>query len=84
MSKQRRRRFPYNPIKGTIALPADVSDLGQIDWYQPPTAKQLREKYIELTSTMDAERAARAIAIGLLIAADKSRERKDDGQRTTC
>jgi hypothetical protein len=61
----------YNPIKHTIALPPDVADLGQIDWYQPPTAAELLARYETLNQQMDAERAARVLAVELILAAER-------------
>lgn len=72
MQRKTKPAHTYNPIRHTIALPPDCADLGSIDWYIPPSPAELAARYKALTERMDAERAARVLAVELLIAADRN------------
>lgn len=61
-----RRPFPK------LALPADLNRDGFV-WLKPPSAVELQRRYAELTKRMDAERAVRAVAIKLLMVAERTK-----------
>lgn len=69
MINPRRRKTNSQRQFPRMALPVDVISDGW-EWLRPPSPEELMRRYQELTAKLDADRAARAVAIGLLIASE--------------